>query len=778
MRQFEGASKMAWLRSGLLGLSLLSCLAVTAAVAQAQGATFAGVVLGPDERPVAGARVMAFDTHVQPWWRPIEVASDAAGAFSVTLPAAGLDEQRPILALKPGLALSWKWARPGAAITLRLGADPVARPGRVVTLDGKPIAGADVAVIALSVQRPGEFTHVFLSKDGPLSHRSDEQGRFSFDGLPRDIVLSLLVGGEGYATVQVRSDTEAAGKIIVTLPPEATIAGHVTRDGQGLGAVRVLCQPDESNPECTGYDSQLTAADGSYMLRHLPPGTYNVLIDPPPGLAGKAIDGLVLPAGRNVTGADFALTPGGLVRGLVTEEQTGKAVPEVLVASYGPARPQSGAACQNTLTGKDGRYELRLPPGRNMVYYQGSGGYTVVGERQRWVEVREGETTAGIDFVLKPPDKISGQVYDPEGQPAAKAEVSVFGQFGMPGRPVEVSAEGKFGLVNPVSGEATQGLPLLALDRARGLAALAWVKPGQKSVVLRLQAGAYVAGSAVDVSGKPIPRVWFPISLQGEQSWGYAVAEGHTDDKGQVRIGPLPAGAPLELQRESRSSAFTVDEQWWEKIGDLTLKPGEERRLPPLVLNLEGRSVKLCVLDEQQQPVPGALVYTTGLREATPTDAQGQLQLKGLPMRGKITLLAMHPTLPLFATATVDPDWEFWPGLILKPLCRVRGRVQDKAGKPLTGAALLFEDYVIYDWVTGDSLLGQRLRAAGSRGEVTTDAHGAWEAACFVEGLAYDVLMRHEDGTASRLGRFTAQGGAEPQDVGVMAMEPPADQPR
>ena len=47
----------------------------------------------------------------------------------------------------------------------------------------------------------------------------------------------------------------------------------------------------------------------------------------------------------------------------------------------------------------------------------------------------------------------------------------------------------------------------------------------------------------------------------------------------------------------------------------------------------------------------------------------------------------------------------------------------------------------------------------------------------FVEGLAYDVLMRHEDGTASRLGRFTAQGGAEPQDVGVMAMEPPADQP-
>ncbi|MEN6544751.1 MAG: hypothetical protein ABFE07_01785, partial [Armatimonadia bacterium] len=128
-----------------------------------------------------------------------------------------------------------------------------------------------------------------------------------------------------------------------------------------------------------------------------------------------------------------------------------------------------------------------------------------------------------------------------------------------------------------------------------------------------------------------------------------------------------------------------------------------------------GRSIKLCVMDEQQRPVKDAFVYVTGRHDAARTDEKGQLELTGLPMRGKIRLAALHPTLPMVAAATVDPDWKYWPGLILYPLRAVTGQVVDRQGKPVSGVSLFFDNRgVTGDWFGAGDILGERLKAAGS----------------------------------------------------------------
>ncbi|MEN6549059.1 MAG: carboxypeptidase-like regulatory domain-containing protein, partial [Armatimonadia bacterium] len=663
-------------------ISVLLFAALVSRAATAQPATFTGVVLGPDDQPVPQARVFVIGNHGKPRWAPVEVASDGAGRFSATVPEAAAEEGHSVLAMKDGLALGWGWAKPARATTLHLGGNPVVRSGRVITPSGEPIAGALVVLRSLFYQQPGDFKLLFLGEAGPISCVSDVQGRFSVGSLPPNMSISLQASADGRANTNAQSGTETAGEMVITLPPEATISGRVLSDGQPLGNVSVFCQPQDNSPGGDGYDCQTTAADGSYKLRHLPPGSYNVLIDPPTGLAGKAVEGLHLKAGQEATGTDFSLTPGSLVRGKLIEKNTGKPVADAIVAAYGPARPRSGAACQNTFSRKDGSYELRLPAGRNMIYYQGSGGYGGAGERERWVETTEGQTTEGIDFVLRPPDKVQGVVLSPDGDPAPKAVVSLLGQYGA----LEVSPDGKFEFIAPRGDGPDQMAPLLlALDKTNGLVAMSPIKLGQKTVALRLQPAAYWSVSVVDTKGAPVAGTCFTVRDEH-----YAISEGCTDEKGRARLGPLPVGFELHVLLDARSSSLAVGTDRWEESGRFMPRPGEERQLPPLVLNLEGRQLKLCVLDEAQKPVKGALVFVTGRHQSAPTDNDGKLELTGLPMRGKIVVVAVHPTLPLFAAATVDPDWKYWPGLILKPFCQVKGQILDKQGKPVAGANVFF----------------------------------------------------------------------------------------
>jgi hypothetical protein len=362
---------------------------------------------------------------------------------------------------------------------------------------------------------------------------------------------------------------------------------------------------------------------------------------------------------------------------------------------------------------------------------------------------------------------VEGRVVSADGNPAPDAKVTLVGEFP---QELEVNPDGTFSFIHPMPGPWHQGpLLVMATDAPDSLAAMAEIVPGKKSLSLLLQSAAYVSATAVDTHGAPVRGTLFPIKCHD-----YIIAEGHADERGKVDIGPLPIGFPLEVQQEARSSALAVDEDWWKKAGSFVLRPGERHELPALVLDLNGRSVRLCTMDEKQQPVKDAFIYVTGRRDPARTDEKGQLELTGLPIRGKVTLCALHPTLPLFAVTTVDPDWKYWPGLILCPLRKATGKITDQHGKPVAGASIRFQnDDLLGTWFGEGDILGERLKAAGARDPVITDQEGRWQARFFIRDQKYDVMVTNPQGTGgSVVGTFTATGDEAVQDAGVMACPP------
>ena len=66
--------------------------------------------------------------------------------------------------------------------------------------------------------------------------------------------------------------------------------------------------------------------------------------------------------------ADFLASTGRRLSGKVLDSESGKPLAKISVGYYGPARPNSGAACMMVRTKADGTFEFRVPPGVSRIY--------------------------------------------------------------------------------------------------------------------------------------------------------------------------------------------------------------------------------------------------------------------------------------------------------------------------------------------------------------------------------------------------------------------------
>src|SRR5262249_32282005 len=116
--------------------------------------------------------------------------------------------------------------RPDGEVTLRLVKDDVPITGRVLDLEGRPVAGAFVGVAWVEqvnlkpwlddpTKRDLRTTKGAgaIILDGPTSTKTDKDGRFRLTGFGRDRVASLMVRGEGieYADFKAIARAGAAG---------------------------------------------------------------------------------------------------------------------------------------------------------------------------------------------------------------------------------------------------------------------------------------------------------------------------------------------------------------------------------------------------------------------------------------------------------------------------------------------------------------------------------------------------------------------------------------
>jgi RNA polymerase sigma factor (sigma-70 family) len=381
--------------------------------------SISGRVVGPDGKPVAGAKLFTSAVTATPFMmvpvveiRPVGTA-DAAGRFTV----AAVPTPGNLFAVAPGFGLDWlQVPRPNdpqltGEQTLRLPADVPIR-GRLVTTEGLPAAGVTVTVAGVTAfEHLDDFLRVYelLPRNfeqgtgaRPLSARlngvlgvkpTDADGRFEVHGVGAERLANLEVKGPAVATslllvvTRPNFDAKAYSQEVLRSRDERTplyglaFEHVVDRAVEAEGTVR---EADNGKPVSGAVvrergESTVTDAQGRYRLSGMwkksrqyllevsAPETLplvNRLVRIPPAAVGKPLH------------ADVELPRGIVITGRVYDKVTGKGIPECMI-HFTPLPENRLARAGKTVgldfggqTGADGRYRLVVIPGQGALLAQ------------------------------------------------------------------------------------------------------------------------------------------------------------------------------------------------------------------------------------------------------------------------------------------------------------------------------------------------------------------------------------------------------------------------
>jgi RNA polymerase sigma factor (sigma-70 family) len=191
-------------------------------------ATVSGRVVDPDGKPVAGAYVFVRPAGGKEPAR-VTVKTDAEGRFTLSVPGVPIDVITTIAATADGFAAAWgSWAgKPPGDLTLTLAKDDLPIRGRVLDLQGKPVAGASITVRAVHAfpdegpkayldwlaglrARPAHNTLIGAPPGAIAEATTGADGAFRLRGIGRDRVAQLLVTGPGIVHESIYSVTVPA----------------------------------------------------------------------------------------------------------------------------------------------------------------------------------------------------------------------------------------------------------------------------------------------------------------------------------------------------------------------------------------------------------------------------------------------------------------------------------------------------------------------------------------------------------------------------------------
>jgi RNA polymerase sigma factor (sigma-70 family) len=338
--------------------------------------TFRGRVVGPDGKPVAGAKVWVVDPSgtAPKAIGPKAVATTRTdGRYEVTEDGKGRGQYwmdtAKLAATAHGFGVGWVNAT-DKTLEIRLVTDEPVK-GRVLTLEGKPVAGATVRV--LSAWNPNEtdlgpwlkelkagkypfhevhdrhFDHSRkLYQDGypvpgqPETTVTDNEGRFTLRGLGRERLVELRIDGPTIASDEVRVFTRPDPAVRVPEDPGERMLGMRTYYGSTFDLAAEPTLPFEgvvtdraTSKPVAGVTVRarskwwsiytVTDKDGRYRLTGLPPGPHELIACPAPD---QPYHRMMASGGRTATvktvPLDFALTRGHWVTGKLINARTKK----------------------------------------------------------------------------------------------------------------------------------------------------------------------------------------------------------------------------------------------------------------------------------------------------------------------------------------------------------------------------------------------------------------------------------------------------------------------
>ena len=394
--------------------------AVTAAT-EGPSVTVHGEVLDPDGRPMAGARLFV-PYHTKAGYRALEkTATGPDGQFRFTIAESEFrDCSYPnplavmsVAAAADGLGLAWlepPVVSKGGELTLRLVRDEPIR-GRVVDLQGKPVAGARIRVYDLA-SYPGEDLGPFIDAahngrnlgaprqmwGGPVPGQpreitTDADGRFRLAGIGRERVARLAIDGQSVATnifSAVTRDAKAVGAPLRDAhngdriqPAAFDLVAQPSRTIRGIIRDRQTGKP-VAGVEIQGpwLAKATTDAAGRFELGGFAKSQqYNFHVVPPPGEPFLAFHfNLEDTPGFEPITAEIPLTRGIPIHGRVIDDDTHQPVkghveyhplyPNPNLTTFGskPVRPHSQMPVR-----ADGTFSLAALPGPGVVVFQAYG---------------------------------------------------------------------------------------------------------------------------------------------------------------------------------------------------------------------------------------------------------------------------------------------------------------------------------------------------------------------------------------------------------------------
>lgn len=337
---------------------------VETAVSLGEGAVVLGTVTGADGAPAPGARV-----DLVGWdWAHVGVVADETGAYRMERApaalveiraAAGDAEARTLMKLEEGKEYRWD-------AVLQLPADIT---GRVVDEGGAPVR-TSITYWPVGSVRPTERTEL------------DPDGSFRLRGLPnREYRIAVwLRSWEAPPAAEVTA-VPGGDPITIVLPRVQGFLRGVITTREGLPAAGATART-WLTPE--NEVRAKAAADGSFRLGPLPPGTYflELHLDGEPTLH---LDGIAVGAEEVRDLGVLRFAAGGRIRARVVGDGEGDA--ETLVRSL------AGEITYSVRPDGDAVLSEELVPGRYLV----SGGMAGILEE---AEVRAGETTS-VDLKLR-----------------------------------------------------------------------------------------------------------------------------------------------------------------------------------------------------------------------------------------------------------------------------------------------------------------------------------------------------------------------------------------
>jgi uncharacterized GH25 family protein len=501
-------------------------------------APIAGAVITVERDRDSGGIACSFDEDPA---LPIVAVTDAKGAFEVARFEAGKWTLHAAARGYLGGEASTELVAAGeASVSITVEREAHLR-GRALHADGRPVSGARVDVSRVQPEDADADAAIGL---GDWSAVAGPDGAFDV-AVPDSVRCSVEVspgwhdGADEFLPTRAGPFAAPCEPVEIRVDEGESIAGRVLlADGSPAAGIDVTCSPTGDDEE---YDerSATTAADGTYSLVALTPGSHDVKFSQ--GLAAPVVVKDVRSGRRD---ADARLAPRKSVEGVLLDADGRPASGRTLVASVdaregdGDERPSVTAT-----TGPDGRFRIEgvgdapfrvdLGSGRRSGTYLDQEGSLVGGG-----SVKPGATDVVLSIPTKDALTVAGRVVDDAGRPVAGVEVTI-----------PISESVLMGNTSDEDGRfSTSGVSLHEpCDVKASAGGIDWTIPvpaGTKDLVL-----------VVGDDGLHRVRI-------GERDVSVARAEVEVEDDdanyGTARFVPVAGGAPVEV--ESNGDRFHVDE--------------------------------------------------------------------------------------------------------------------------------------------------------------------------------------------------------------------------